>query len=54
MGRHFASIGHYNHDTASTLAEGDGRTLIVSQQEMGPAKQAPDHLKREIRELSEP
>jgi hypothetical protein len=49
MGRHFASIGHYNHGTASTLAEGDGRTPIVSQQEMGPAKQAADHLKWEIR-----
>jgi hypothetical protein len=31
-------------DFSSTLAEGDGRTPIFSQQEMGPAKQAADHL----------
>jgi hypothetical protein len=31
-------------DFSSPLAEGDGRTLIFSQQEMGPAKQAADHL----------
>jgi hypothetical protein len=31
-------------DLSSTLAEGDGRTPIFSQQEMGPAKQAADHL----------
>jgi len=31
-------------DFSSTLAEGYGRTPIVSQQEMGPAKQASDHL----------
>jgi len=31
-------------DFSSTLAERDGRTLIFSQQEMGPAKQAADHL----------
>jgi hypothetical protein len=34
-------------DFSSTPAEGDGRTLIVSQQEMGPAKQAADHLNGE-------
>jgi hypothetical protein len=31
-------------DFSSTLTEGDGRTPIFSQQEMGPAKQAADHL----------
>jgi len=31
-------------DFSSALAEGDGRTQIFSQQEMGPAKQAADHL----------
>jgi len=31
-------------DFSSTLAEGDGRTPIFSQQEMGPAKQAAYHL----------
>ena len=31
-------------DFSSTLAQGDGRTPIFSQQEMGPAKQAADHL----------
>src|SRR4030043_676503 len=31
-------------DFASTLAEGDGRTPIFSQQEMGPAKQSAYHL----------
>jgi hypothetical protein len=34
-------------DFSSTLAEGDGRTPIYSQQEMGPAKQAACHLNRE-------
>jgi len=34
-------------DFSSTLAEGYGRTPIVSQQEMGPAKQAADHLNGE-------
>jgi hypothetical protein len=31
-------------DFPSTLAEGDGRTPNFSQQEMGPAKEAPYHL----------
>jgi hypothetical protein len=31
-------------DFSSTLAEGDGRTPIFSQQEMGPTEQAADHL----------
>ena len=31
-------------DSSSTLAEGDGRTPIFSQQQMGPAKQAAYHL----------
>jgi hypothetical protein len=31
-------------DFSSTLAEGDGRTPIFSQQEMGPAKRAAYHL----------
>jgi len=31
-------------DFSSALAEGDGRTPIFSQQEMGPSKQAADHL----------
>jgi hypothetical protein len=30
--------------SSSTVAEGDGRTLIFSQQEMRPAKQVADHL----------
>jgi hypothetical protein len=30
-------------DFSSTLAEGDGRTPIFSQQEVGPAKQVPYH-----------
>jgi hypothetical protein len=34
-------------DFSSTLAEGDGRTPIFSQQEMGPAKEAADHPNRE-------
>jgi hypothetical protein len=34
-------------DVSSILAEGDGRPTIVSQQEMGPAKQASDHLNGE-------
>jgi hypothetical protein len=34
-------------DFSSTLAEGDGRTLIVSQQEVRPAKQSADHLNGE-------
>src|SRR5208283_1791214 len=34
-------------DFSSTLAEGDGRTLIFSEQEMGPAKQAANYLDRE-------
>jgi hypothetical protein len=38
-------------DFSSTLAEGDGRTPIVSQQEMGPAKQAADHLNGESRSV---
>jgi hypothetical protein len=32
---------------SSILAEGNGRTPIFSQQEMGPAKQAADHLNGE-------
>jgi hypothetical protein len=36
-------------DFPSTLAEGDGRTPIFSQQEMGPAKRAADHLNGESR-----
>jgi len=31
-------------DFSSTLAEGDGRTPIFSQQEMGPSKRAADYL----------
>jgi hypothetical protein len=31
-------------ELSSSFAEGDGRTLIFSQQEMWPAKQAADHL----------
>ena len=31
-------------DFSSTLAEGDGRTPIFSQQEMGPPQRAADHL----------
>jgi hypothetical protein len=31
-------------DLSSTIAEGDGRTPIFSQQKMGPAKEATDHL----------
>jgi hypothetical protein len=31
-------------DSSSTVAEGDGRTPIFSQQETGPAKQAAYHL----------
>ena len=31
-------------DFSSTLAEGDGQTPIFSQQEIGPAKRAADHL----------
>jgi hypothetical protein len=34
-------------DSSSTLAEGDGRTLVFSQQETGFAKKASDHLNRE-------
>jgi hypothetical protein len=34
-------------EVSSILAEGDGRTPIVSQLQMGPAKQASDHLNRE-------
>jgi len=34
-------------EVSSTLAEGNGRTPIVSQQEMGTAKQAADHLNGE-------
>jgi hypothetical protein len=34
-------------DFSSTLAEGDSRTRLFSQQEMGPAKQAAYHLNRE-------
>jgi hypothetical protein len=34
-------------DFSSTLTEGDGRTPIFSQQEMGPAKEAADHPNRE-------
>jgi hypothetical protein len=36
---------------SSTLAEGDGRTPIFSQQEMGSAKQAADHLNWENRSV---
>ena len=34
-------------DVSSTFAEGDGRSPIFSQQEMGPAKRAADHVKGE-------
>jgi len=34
-------------DFSSALAEGDGRTPIVSREKMGPAKQAADHLNGE-------
>ncbi|MFO7601293.1 MAG: hypothetical protein R6X27_16025 [Candidatus Desulfacyla sp.] len=36
-----------NPDFPPTLAEGDGRTGIFSQQELGPAKQAADYPKWE-------
>jgi hypothetical protein len=46
-GRIDADIGLISTESSpelsSILAEGDGRPTIVSQQEMGPAKQASDH-----------
>ncbi|OGW26972.1 MAG: hypothetical protein A2X56_06685 [Nitrospirae bacterium GWC2_57_13] len=40
-------------DFSSTLAEGDGRTPLFSQQEMGPAEQAADDLNRESGSVGE-
>jgi hypothetical protein len=39
--------GESGPDFSSTLAEGDGRTPVFSQPEMGPAKQVADHLNGE-------
>jgi hypothetical protein len=35
-------------DFSAARAEGDGRSLILTQLKMGPAQQAGDHLNREI------